>query len=206
MKNKLIIGIAGKSGSGKSTFSDRLKDSNKKNIIIIKMDDYYKNQDELSFEERRKTNYDHPNAFDMDLLIKQISDLKKGKTINKPIYNFVEHNRAKEIQKIEPKKIIILEGLFTLTEPKLRDLLDMKIYIDTDSDECLIRRIKRDMYERGRGLDSILNQYMQHVKPMADSFIEPYKKYADFIVPGTNIDVGIDLLLNKIKKIIKEEE
>lgn len=203
----LVIGIAGKSGSGKTTVAHEITDDmNQDDIAIIKFDDYYKNQDDLSFEERKKTNYDHPNAFDWDLLIKDMKTLIDYQPIKKPIYDYIKHTRSDEYEIVVPKKIIILEGLFTLLEPELRNLLDIKIFVDTDDDECIIRRIMRDMETRGRDLDSIIKQYLENVKPMSQQFIEPTKKYADFIIPrGGNNLVAINLIKNQIDTFIKEK-
>ncbi|WP_407391985.1 uridine kinase, partial [Carnobacterium jeotgali] len=166
----------------------------------------YKNQDDLSFEERLKTNYDHPFAFDTDLLIQHLEDLIHYKAIEKPVYDYAAHTRSKEIIIQEPKEVIILEGILILEDPRLRKLMDIKVYVDTDDDIRIIRRIKRDIEERGRTLNSVIEQYLTVVKPMHHQFVEPSKKYADIIIPegGTN-QVAIDLMTTKIRSILVEE-
>lgn len=202
----LVIGIAGKSGSGKTTVAYEICNQiNDDDIAIIKFDDYYKSQDHLSFTEREKTNYDHPNAFDWGLIIEDMNKLINNEEIEKPIYDYVNHTRSSEVEVIKPRKVIVLEGIFTLLEPELRDLLDVKIFVDTDDDECIIRRILRDINDRGRDLESIIKQYLDNVKPMGQQFIEPTKKYADFIIPrGGNNIVAINLVKNHINTFIKE--
>ncbi len=200
----LVIGIAGKSGSGKTTLAQELVNSYNNDITIIRLDDYYKSQDHLDVVQRTLTNYDHPDAFDWDLLSNDLALLIEGKSINKPIYDFVTHTRSKEYEIITPTKVIIIEGIFVLLEEKLRNLLDVKIYVDTDSDECIIRRITRDMNERGRDLDSIIKQYLECVKPMAEQFIEPTKKYADVIIPHGINEIALNVLKNQIDVFIKE--
>ena len=200
----LVIGIAGKSGSGKTTLAQELVNSYNNDITIIRLDDYYKSQDHLDVVQRTLTNYDHPDAFDWDLLSNDLALLIKGKSINKPIYDYVTHTRSKEYEIVTPTKVIIIEGIFVLLEEKLRNLLDVKIYFDTDSDECIIRRITRDMNERGRDLDSIIKQYLECVKPMAEQFIEPTKKYADVIIPHGINEIALNVLKNQIDVFIKE--
>ena len=171
MSKPLFIGITGGSGSGKTTIVKKIfAEVPQKSITIIEHDSYYKDQSELTFEERCKNNYDHPFAFDTDLLVQHIKDLKEGKAINKPIYDYEIHNRKKECVMVEPKEIIIVEGLLVFYEKKIRDLLDIKIFVDTDSDIRLMRRIIRDMNERGRTLESILNQYVDTVRPAHEQF------------------------------------
>jgi uridine kinase len=204
MKKPIFIGITGGSGSGKTTVVRKIKTAiPSKSLTVIEQDSYYKDQSHLSFEERCKTNYDHPFAFDNDLLIKHLKDLSMGKEIKKPIYDYEIHNRKEETIDVEPRDIIVLEGILIFYDQRLRDLLDIKIFVDTDSDIRLVRRIIRDMNERGRSIDSILNQYMRTVRPAHEQFIEPTKKYADIIIPegGHNI-VAIDLMVTKIKSII----
>lgn len=207
MKTPILIGISGGTGSGKSTVTKEIFSSiPEESCTIIEQDSYYKDQSHLSYEERVKTNYDHPDAFDNQLLILHLKDLLSGKAIEKPIYDFEEHNRKKETIKVEPKAIIILEGILILFEEDLRDLLDMKIFVDTDSDVRIIRRILRDMKERGRTLDSVILQYMNTVRPAHLQFIEPTKRYADIIIPeGGQNKVAIDLLVTKINETIKEK-
>lgn len=206
MKNKtLLIGISGGTGSGKSTVTKKLVELIKEeNVAVIEEDSYYKDQSNISFEERVKTNYDHPFAFDNKLLIEHLKDLKSGKSIEKPLYDFELHNRKKETLLVEAKEVVILEGILILSEEEIRDLLDIKVFVDTDSDVRIIRRILRDIKERGRSLDSVIYQYMKTVRPAHLQFIELSKKYADIIIPeGGYNDVAIDLIYQKIKSIIE---
>lgn len=206
MKNKtLLIGISGGTGSGKSTVTKKLVELIKEeNVAVIEEDSYYKDQSNISFEERVKTNYDHPFAFDNKLLIEHLKDLKSGKSIEKPLYDFELHNRKKETLLVEAKEVVILEGILILSEEEIRDLLDIKVFVDTDSDVRIIRRILGDIKERGRSLDSVIYQYMKTVRPAHLQFIEPSKKYADIIIPeGGYNDVAIDLIYQKIKSIIE---
>lgn len=204
MKRPILIGITGGTGSGKSTVSKEIfKSIHEKKICIIEQDSYYKDQSNLTFEERVKTNYDHPFAFDNELLIKQLKDLLNNKSIEKPIYDFEKHTRKKETITVEPKDIIILEGILLLSEEEIRDLLDIKIFVDTDSDVRVIRRILRDIKDRGRTLDSVILQYMETVRPAHLQFIEPTKRYADIIIPeGGYNKVAIDIIVAKINSIL----
>lgn len=201
MKTPLFIGITGGSGSGKTTIVNKIfSEVPEKSIAIIEQDSYYKDQSHLSYEERCKTNYDHPFAFDTDLLIEHIELLKNGHAIEKPLYDYEIHNRKKETMLIEPKEIIIIEGLLVFYDERIRNLLDIKIFVDTDADLRLIRRIIRDINERARTVDSVIAQYINTVRPAHEQFIEPTKKYADIIVTeGGNNLVAIDLMVTKIK-------
>ncbi|HCJ58291.1 uridine kinase [Lutispora sp.] len=204
MSKPLLIGITGGTGSGKSTVARAIYESlPKSNISIIEQDSYYKDQSHLSSEERIKTNYDHPFAFDTDLLVSHLKDLLNNKPVEKPLYDFTVHNRKKETVRIEAKEIIILEGILILDSPEIRELLDIKIFVDTDADVRIIRRILRDMKERGRSLDSVIKQYMEVVKPMHYEFIEPTKRYADIIIPeGGYNRVAIDIIVAKVNSIL----
>ena len=206
MKNPILIGISGGTGSGKSTVTKEIfKSITDKNVAVIEQDSYYKDQSDMSFEERVKTNYDHPFAFDNQLLIKHLKQLMKSEPIEKPIYDFENHNRKKETYHVEPRHIIILEGILILYDEELRDLLDIKIFVDTDSDVRVIRRILRDIKERGRTLDSVIMQYMNTVRPAHLQFVEPTKRYADIIIPeGGYNKVAIDIIVTKINAILKE--
>lgn len=201
----IIIGIAGASGSGKTTIANRIHDPLGDDAVLITHDSYYKNHDDLSFEERCKINYDHPESLESDLLVKHLLELKAGKSVDIPEYDYSQHRRKEKTNKVEPKSVILLEGILIFAEPKLRELLDLKIYVDTDPDICLIRRINRDVKKRRRGLDSVLNQYLSTVKPMYHEFVEPSKRYADIIVPeGGYNDVANGIIINRAKTIIEE--
>lgn len=204
MSKPLLIGITGGTGSGKSTVARAIYESlPKNNIAIIEQDSYYKDQSHITEEERTNTNYDHPFAFDTDLLVSHLKDLLNNKPIDKPLYDFTIHNRKKETVRIQPKDIIILEGILILDSPEIRKLLDIKIFVDTDADVRIIRRIVRDMRDRGRSLESVIKQYTEVVKPMHYEFIEPTKRYADIIIPeGGYNKVAIDIMVAKIKSII----
>ncbi len=205
MGRPIIIGIAGGSASGKSSIARKLRSAfdDYKTVIRIKEDDYYNDQSDMTMEERLKVNYDHPFAFDHDLLISQLQDLINDQTIEKPIYDYVEYTRSSKTELIESGDVIILEGLFVLEDERIRDLLDIKVYVDTPADVRFIRRLQRDIKERGRSIQSIVEQYMSVVRIMHDQFIEPSKKYADIIIPeGGHNAVAIDLLITKIASIL----
>ena len=206
MSRPVIIGIAGGSASGKTSVAEILRDAYDGNnsVTIIRQDDYYKDQSHMPFEERLKTNYDHPFAFDNDLLIDQLNKLIEGYSIEKPTYDYANHTRSSVTETISPRDVIILEGLFVLQDEAIRNMLDMKIFIDTDADIRFIRRLKRDVKERARTLESVCQQYMTTVRVMHNAFVEPSKKYADIIIPeGSHNTVAIDLLMTKISSIIK---
>ena len=203
----IIIGIAGGSASGKTSIAVRLKKAfeERQSVLIIRLDDYYKNQDHLKMEERYLTNYDHPFAFDTDLLIKHLDILVARKPIDKPTYDFVNHTRSSVTETIEPCDVIVLEGLFVLEDETIRSRLDMKIFVDTDADIRFIRRLQRDVSDRGRTIENVIEQYTTTVRVMHNLFIEPSKRYADLIVPeGGHNEVAIDLLTTKINSIIKQ--
>ncbi|RAN54838.1 uridine kinase [Dolosigranulum pigrum] len=200
----VIIGVTGGSGSGKTSVCREIfKQFQGKSIMMLEHDSYYKNQSHMSFEERLETNYDHPLAFDTDLLIEQLKQLMAGEAVDIPVYDYTNHTRSEEVIHQEPKEVIILEGIMILENQRLRDLMDIKIFVDTDDDLRIIRRIQRDMTERGRSLDSIIDQYLGVVKKMHEQFIEPTKKYADVIIPeGAHNTVAIDLMVSKIRMIL----
>ncbi|MBO0438769.1 uridine kinase [Candidatus Enterococcus ikei] len=208
MKNTqpIVIGVTGGSGSGKTSVSRAIFNHfPNHSIMMLEQDSYYKDQSHLSFEERLTTNYDHPFAFDTDLLIEHLQQLINYDTIEKPVYDYVAHTRSSDIIIQEPKEVIILEGILILEDTRLRELMDIKLYVDTDDDIRIIRRIKRDMEERGRTLDSVIEQYLTVVKPMYHQFIEPTKRYADVIVPeGGENHVAIDLITTKVASILNE--
>jgi uridine kinase len=207
MKKNIIIGIAGGSGSGKTSVAKALvKDLHLNGAVIIEQDWYYKDLSHLPKEERIKWNFDHPDSVEFDLLIRDLREMSEGKTVKVPQYNYVTHSRTKEMLTVAPQKVVIVEGIMVLYEPKLRDLLDIKIYVETDTDIRFIRRLKRDIFERGRAIDNVINQYMRTVRPMHETFVEPSKRYADIIVPeGGKNTVAIDLLRTKISSLINKK-
>ena len=201
----VVIGLAGGSASGKYNITKKLKAhfNETQNVVILRMDDYYKDQSHLEMEVRLQTNYDHPFAFDMDLLLSDMKALKEGKGIEKPVYDFMNHTRSDYRETIEPCDVIILEGLLTLDEEVLRDLLDIKVFVDAEADIRFIRRLNRDVNKRGRSLESVVEQYLTTVRTMHEQFVEPSKRYADIIIPeGAHNTVAIDLLVTKISSII----
>lgn len=208
MNKPVVIGVSGGTGSGKSTVAKAIfKSLPDENILIIEQDAYYKDQSDLTYDERVKTNYDHPLAFDTDLLIEHIKQLCEHKCIEKPIYNFSIHNREEKTVNVQPKEIIIVEGIMILEDARLRNLMDIKIFVDTDADVRIIRRITRDINERGRTLETVIDQYLTTVKPAHEQFIEPTKKYADIIIPeGGYNKVAIDIMTTKVMSIIKEKQ
>ncbi|MFS0554479.1 uridine kinase [Brevibacillus sp. 179-C9.3 HS] len=208
MGNPVLIGVAGGSGSGKTTVAKELyRQFQNDSVTMIEQDSYYKDQSHLSPEERALTNYDHPFAFDNDLLLVHLQELLQGKAIQKPIYDFKEHNRKPEQIQVDPKDVIILEGMLILEDERIRDLMDIKVFVDTDADVRIVRRIVRDIEERGRSLDSVVSQYLNVVRPMHLQFIEPTKRYADVIIPeGGYNRVALDLLSTKISNILLEKQ
>jgi len=200
----LIIAISGGSASGKTTVVKEIVERLKSvDITVICHDDYYKDQSHLSMEERLKTNYDHPNSLDNDLFVEHLHELINGNSIEKPVYDFVNHNRKKETILVQPTKVIILEGILVLEEKKIRDCADVKIFVKCDEDIRFIRRLKRDIEERGRSLDNVIFQYLSTVKPMFNRFVNPSSRYADIIIPNDNKhDVAVDFLVAKLKDIL----
>ena len=201
----IIIGITGGSGSGKTTIAHEIANQIEANdrIVIMTQDSYYKDNTDLPMSERQKINYDHPNAFDMPLLEAQLNQLLHRKPIEMPTYDFTEHTRSDKTVHINPADIIILEGILVLFNEEIRNLMDIKVYVDTDDDIRFIRRLERDMKERGRSLDSVINQYLTTVKPMYHQFIEPTKRYADIIIPeGGENNVAIDMLTTKVRSVL----
>lgn len=203
--NPIVIGIAGGTGSGKTTLVNKLKSVLGDEVVTLCHDFYYKSNDDMPLEERKKLNYDHPNAFDTSMMINDIDSLRKGREVNRPVYDFVAHTRASESVTVYPKKVIIVEGILIFENRELLDELDIKVFVDTDADVRIIRRIVRDVKERGRDLDSVINQYLNTVKLMHDEFVEPSKRKADIIIPeGGHNKVAVSMLLDKIKVLLAE--
>jgi uridine kinase len=208
MFKPVIIAVAGGSASGKTTVVDKIIAHFKSsNVTVIKHDDYYKEQGHLTMEERYQVNYDHPFSLDNDMLYEQIQELINGKIIKKPTYDFEAHNRSETVEVVKPTQIIILEGILILEDERIRDISDIKLFVEADEDLRFIRRLQRDMVERGRTLDSVINQYLDTVKPMHYAFVKPTKRYADVIIPNDyNHDVAVDLIITKIQSIIDEHK
>mgnify|MGYP001447462162 CR=1 FL=1 len=203
----VVIGVAGGSGSGKTSVTKAIYERFQgHSILMIEQDSYYRDQSHLPFEERLRTNYDHPLAFDNDLLIEHVEKLINYMPINKPVYDYSLHTRSNDVIRVEPKDVIILEGILVLEDKRLRDLMDIKLFVDTDADLRIIRRILRDIQERGRSIDSVIDQYINVVRPMHNQFIEPTKRYADVIIPeGGQNYVAIDLMVTKIQTILEQK-
>lgn len=199
----LILGIAGGTGCGKTTVVNQIVEELPENeVVVISQDSYYNDLSHLTKEQRAKVNFDHPNSIDFDLLIEHMRDLKEGKAIQMPVYSFVEETRLPKTNFVEPKKVIIVEGILVLSNPKLRELFDVKIYVHADSDERLIRRLQRDIKERGHNLEKVLHRYQTAVKPMHNEFIEPSKEFADLIIPNNHYNtVAVDM----VRTIINEK-
>ena len=197
--NSIIIGVAGGTGSGKTTLTRRLKERFGDEMTVISHDNYYKAHDDMTYEERSRLNYDHPDAFDTDLLVEHIKALRAGETVACPVYDFTQHNRSKETLLIAPTGVIVVEGILIFADSKLRDLMDVKIFVDTDADVRILRRIVRDVRDRGRSLESVVDQYLTTVKPMHEMYVEPSKRNADIIIPegGHNL-VAMDMLIERI--------
>ncbi|MCI5613778.1 MAG: uridine kinase [Agathobacter sp.] len=202
----IFIGIAGGTGSGKTTLADRLVDSfGRDEVSIIRHDNYYKRHDEMTYEERCKLNYDHPDAFDNDLLREHLLQLKEGKTVEVPVYDYTIHNRSNEVEKVVSAPVIVLEGILIFQEPMISELMDIKVFVDTDADVRILRRIQRDVEERGRSLQSVISQYLTTVKPMHEQFVEPSKRKADIIIPeGGENKVALDMLIQRVKKHLSQ--
>ena len=204
-KNILIIGIAGGTGSGKTTLARHVANAFGDRVAVITHDSYYRAQNEKTYEERCLQNYDHPDAFETDLLCRHLEDLCQGHAVDVPVYDYTVHNRSDKTERVEPRAVILLEGILLLSDAALRDKMDLKIFVDTDADERILRRIVRDTKERGRSLESIITQYLTTVKPMHDAFVEPFKRYADIIVPGGGDNpAAIDMIVTRIKKQLSE--
>lgn len=207
MKRPVIIAVAGGSASGKTTVVDKIVASfERENVTVIKHDDYYKDQSDMSMDERVKTNYDHPFSLDNDLMFKHILKLIKGDAITKPTYDFENHTRSDVTEEVVPTEILILEGILIMEDDRIRDLCDIKIFVEADDDTRFIRRLMRDMESRGRTMESVIRQYQSTVKPMHYAFVKPTKRYADVIIPNDiQHDVAVDLIITKIKSIISNK-
>ena len=205
MDNILVIGIAGGSGSGKTTLMNNIVKRFEDNITVLSHDSYYRRHDDMTYEERCKLNYDEPAALETDLMARHLDALRHGETIQCPVYDFSQHNRSNETIEIAPKNVIIVEGILIFEDKDLRDLMDIKIFVDTDADVRLCRRIKRDVNKRGRSLESVLEQYQTTVKPMHERYVEPSKKFADMVVPeGGKNWVALDMIVGRIQRHLDE--
>lgn len=203
MANPLIVGIAGGTGSGKTTVAQVIAETFPDRSVILPQDAYYKANRHLPFEERAKQNYDHPNAFDNQLFIQDLLAIKRGEAIKRPVYSYAQHTRLDETILVQPREVILVDGILIFASESLRELFDIKIYVDTDADLRILRRVVRDLNERGRSLDSVIEQYVNSVKPMHDAFVEPTKRFADIIIPeGAFNQVGMDILMARIKLAI----
>lgn len=204
-ENILIIGIAGGTGSGKTTLARHIADAFGDRVAVITHDSYYRAQNDKTYEERCLQNYDHPDAFETELLCDHLQLLCQGQAVEVPVYDYTVHNRAAQTTRVEPRAVILLEGILLFSDPALRDMMDLRIFVDTDADERILRRILRDTEERGRSLASVITQYLTTVKPMHEAFVEPYKRYADIIVPGGGDNpAAIDMIVTRIKKQLGE--
>lgn len=198
----IIIGIAGGTGSGKSTFTNRLKEKFGDRVTVLYYDNYYKAQDDLPFEERKKMNYDHPSAFETELLLEHLRELKNGHVIYCPVYDYKKHNRSDEVIEVHPSRIILLEGILVLADERLRRMMDIRVFVDADADERILRRVQRDVKDRGRDIENIVDQYLTTVKPMHYLYVEPTKMYADMVTNSGKNDVALDLMATKIQSIL----
>ena len=204
--NCMIIGIAGGTGSGKSTFTNRLKEQFKNDVAVIYHDNYYRRQDEVPFEERKKMNYDHPDSLETDLMLEHLRMLKEGKAVDCPVYDYSLHNRSDQTIQKKKKKIILAEGILLLADKRIQDLLDIKIYVEADADERILRRIVRDVKERGRDLDNIVEQYLTTVKPMHYLYVEPTRAIADIVINSGMNNVAFDVVQSKIRLMLNPQE
>lgn len=201
----IVIGIAGGTGSGKSTFTNRLKDEFKDEVAVLYHDNYYRAQDDIPFEERKKVNYDHPDAFETELLLEQLKELKAGRSIQCPVYDYTRHTRSDQVVTVEPRKVILLEGILVLADEQLRNLMDMKVYVEADADERILRRVIRDVKERGRDIEGVVDQYLTTVKPMHYLYVEPTRAMADIVINSGMNEVAFGLVRNNIREILKNK-
>jgi len=206
MSRRILIGIAGGSGSGKTLVARTIvRELGSKRVVVIDQDSYYRNLEQIPFRDREARNFDHPDAFDHDLLHQHLRELLEGHAIDQPVYDYAKHERASETRRISDHVVVVLEGILIFHDPELRALMDIKLFVDADSDVRLIRRLRRDILERGRSVDSILRQYEDSVRPMHLQFVEPSKRFADVIIPGGGHNkVAIDLVKTKIRELLRE--
>ena len=202
----IVIGVAGGSGSGKSTFTNRIKEYFGDDVVVLYHDNYYRRQDGVPFEQRVTVNYDHPDSLETELLVEHLKQLKEGKSIECPVYDYTRHNRSGEVIRIDPKPVIIVEGILLLADPRVRDLLDIKVYVEADADERILRRISRDVEERGRDLNGIIKQYLTTVKPMHYLYVEPTRAKADIVINSGKNDIAFDLFVSKIKLLLDKKQ
>ncbi|MCQ2397858.1 MAG: uridine kinase [Sphaerochaetaceae bacterium] len=198
----MIIGVAGGTGSGKSTFTDKIKDRFGSDVSVLYHDNYYRSHHNMPFEQRENVNYDHPDSLETELLVKHLSMLKMGHDVFCPVYDFSVHDRTERTERIRAKKIVIVEGILVLSDPRIRDMCDMKIYVDADADERILRRVTRDVNERGRSVESIVKQYLTTVKPMHNMFVEPSKMFADIVINSGMNPVAFDIVCSKIESVL----
>ena len=203
MNSVYVIGIAGGSGSGKSTFAARLREQFPDSVALISCDNYYRAHDDIPLEERRKLNYDAPESLEFDLMVSHLQALKRGEAVDCPVYDFALHNRSDKVLSIEPKPVIIVDGILILSDPALRETFDLRIYVEADADERILRRARRDMEVRGRHIDDIMEQYLTTVKPMHEQYVEPSKKHADLILNGGMNPVALEIVAGRVKDFLE---
>ena len=201
----IVIGVAGGFGSGKSTFTNRIKEYFGDDVVVLYHDNYYRRQDGVPFEQRVTVNYDHPDSLETELLVEHLKQLKEGKSIECPVYDYTKHNRSSEVIRIDPKPVILVEGILLLADPRVRDLLDIKVYVEADADERILRRISRDVEERGRDHNGIIKQYLTTVKPMHYLYVEPTRSKADIVINSGKNDIAFDLFVSKIKLLLDKK-
>ena len=206
MNSVYVIGIAGGSGSGKSTFAARLREQFPDSVALISCDNYYRAHDDIPLEERRLLNYDAPEALEFDLMVSHLRALKRGEAVDCPVYDFALHNRSDKILRIDPKPVIIVDGILILSDPALRETFDLRIYVETDADERILRRARRDMEVRGRHIDDIMAQYLNTVKPMHEQYVEPSKKHADLILNGGMNPVALEIVAGRVKAFLAGQD
>ena len=202
----IVIGVAGGSGSGKSTFTNRIKKRFGDDVVVLYHDNYYRRQDGVPFEQRVTVNYDHPDSLETELLVEHLKQLKEGKSIECPVYDYTKNNRSDKVIRIDPKPVILVEGILLLADPRVRDLLDIKVYVEADADERILRRISRDVEERGRDLNGIIKQYLTTVKPMHYLYVEPTRSKADIVINSGKNDIAFDLFVSKIRLLLDKKE